>query len=664
MNFSLKLHQKILLVCLSLILITSAITAFVSYQYNVKTTVHALSDGVSLTLEQTNQVFEKFFRDAEAKIDLISEKTIPSNFTYSDSSVQALLNEFERFHAMDTDTLNLYLGTAEGEMILYPVQELPGDYDPRTRPWYEDAIERKGEIIWTAPYINATDGQVIISAAKTIEQGGQVAGVLTLDLSLQKLIAWLSEFKIGDEGEGHAVLYNQQSILYHPDSSQIGEDRVTEEWMEMMNEKSGFHEVELDGEWKAFNYITNPTTGWNIAAIVPLSEFENQATRIIRPLSLTVAIVFLLAIILTWLFARQLTKPIHQLSATLGKVEHGDLTARSHLSRGDELGKLAVSVDSMIEQMSQLIRSTDRVSKQVVSASNSLTVSSSEMKLASEEVAKTMSDMTHGVNHTAELVDQTVSSITNWSSRFTQMNRESDRMQQDSIEMTSVTMNGLKIGEELKDSSENSSRQMTEAIDAVHTLLERTEQISDVIQMIADFTNQTNLLALNASIEAARAGEAGKGFSVVAFEIKKLAVRSNQALQDISDLMEQTRRDSYHTNHVMQSAFDIARKQTETATVTQEAFQKIEQHVSLNSATIKGISESISEMEAEKKNILQALEDMTAVSQQSAAGSEEILSSVEEQLATMAQLNEMAQKLRRDSEDLQQTLNQFTFQDE
>ncbi|KAF6613490.1 methyl-accepting chemotaxis protein, partial [Paenibacillus sp. EKM208P] len=104
---------------------------------------------------------------------------------------------------------------------------------------------------------------------------------------------------------------------------------------------------------------------------------------------------------------------------------------------------------------------------------------------------------------------------------------------------------------------------------------ERTQQIDTMLHAITDIAQQTNLLALNASIEAARAGEEGRGFSVVASEVRKLAEQSNQSSGQISELIQNMRKDMEHSLKTMERVKQDVDSGIKIASETEQQFNKI-----------------------------------------------------------------------------------------
>lgn len=148
--------------------------------------------------------------------------------------------------------------------------------------------------------------------------------------------------------------------------------------------------------------------------------------------------------------------------------------------------------------------------------------------------------------------------------------------------------------------------------------------------VITAIANQTNLLALNASIEAARAGQEGKGFAVVASEIKNLAAQSNLAALEIQSLLEQLTKNSNQSVHLMLDARETIAVQKDNLVKTVHAFQVVESGIHESVTGIDAISLKTDTLDISRKNTIKAVESLTAIAEENAAGTEEVAASVEE----------------------------------
>jgi methyl-accepting chemotaxis protein len=128
---------------------------------------------------------------------------------------------------------------------------------------------------------------------------------------------------------------------------------------------------------------------------------------------------------------------------------------------------------------------------------------------------------------------------------------------------------------------------------SIQDLKELTENILSMVKVITDIASQTNLLSLNAAIESARAGEAGKGFSVVADEIRKLAVTSNSSASNIINTVNDINRKVSLVDENMKKTLLSIHEQKESLGDTNELFTNISNNVSRIESTFQTVNNNL-----------------------------------------------------------------------
>jgi methyl-accepting chemotaxis protein len=215
--------------------------------------------------------------------------------------------------------------------------------------------------------------------------------------------------------------------------------------------------------------------------------------------------VFALTLSLGWLFGRWFLRPLLEIIEVTRQLQQGHLYDHSHVKRGDELGDLANQVNSVVDRFSEVISGIRETTSSVSTASNELNQSAGQLAQGSTEQAATLEEIAGSL----QSVDASVG-------RNAQHAKDTARM------------------------ANEASAQAEKGGDAVRETVSAMREITQKILVVADIAYQTNLLALNAAIEAARAGAHGKGFAVVAGEVRKLAEKSQDAAQQISNLAKKS----------------------------------------------------------------------------------------------------------------------------
>ncbi|MBT4860900.1 MAG: methyl-accepting chemotaxis protein [Gammaproteobacteria bacterium] len=287
-----------------------------------------------------------------------------------------------------------------------------------------------------------------------------------------------------------------------------------------------------------------------VAAILPIlgvalwsAGIVSQNTGILLSLSSPVILMFSLYFIYLSLF-----KPLGKISDIIRNISSGELQQQIEIRSENEIGNLFLTAKIIQARLKTVIG-------QISESSINVSVNADSLSQAGNESFMQMSSQLNETQSVASAISQMTSAIEEVAGNTASVSTETeDAMQEAEKNIKLVNQLNITITR-LVDEVENSSN-------VIATLNAKSTDISSIIESINSIAEQTNLLALNAAIEAARAGEQGRGFAVVADEVRTLAVRTQDATREITDVIASLQTEVKNAIHVM----DKGQKQAVAAT--------------------------------------------------------------------------------------------------
>lgn len=645
-----------------LLLLVVSVLGFIAYQESSKAVVAEVEEALELMARESANLVQSNISEQLSKLSVLADRNDIRGMVWLQQA-QVLQRQYKRI-----GFLNLSVASSNGKLRHQDMTEDSlGEDDLHIQRAF-DGIASVSD-----PFLHAETNELIIKFAVPIEQGADVVGALVGTQSASLLYDITDRMAYGENGYAY-IIREDGTIIAHPDReyivaqrnifNEIEENGELKNWGVAMKEAEDFGVIgySIFGRHRLTGVAPVSGTSWTIGVGAFEKDILSGLVALRNRLIRLAFMVLIAGLIFTNFVGKSVVKPIiasTKLAEVVATLDIREDIPKEFMLRKDEIGRLAKSLQLITENLRMFIKQVASASDHVTASAVHLTETSNQSAIASdeigrtiEEIAKSASEQAHDTEQGALKINDLGEIIENDHKLLTKLNKATEIA-------SSLKDEGLEIVDSLIEKTELNAKYGGIVYEGIVKTNNSTGKIGVASGMIQNIAEQTNLLALNAAIEAARAGEAGRGFAVVADEIRKLAEQSSTSAKEIDAVVSELQTNSENTLKSMKQAGSVIKEQEKFVGMTNEKFDGISSSVESIKDCIRFLNESSKKMDVKKGEIIDVIQNLSAIAQENAAGTQEASASTEENVAAMTEISSSSEGLSELAKELQIVIEKF-----
>jgi methyl-accepting chemotaxis protein len=637
----LSVRWQLVSVLVTLSLVPMAVTGVAAY----RSARGALDQSIRFNLEtlasQTEERLEQLLIDRQSSLRGWSElRLIQDDAVTADADGRVL--QFLQDAKRNFDLQELWVASAAGQVIASTIPGMRGR-EVGDRPWLQAA--RRGEGWVGVPQMQEFTDRVGMPIAMPLYASfdrSKIVGVIVEVVDWPKVVETLQRVKVLPEGQndrGYLLLADSRGLLLSAPAFvggwEAGKTRLSTLGLDGLEQvvaqrRTGSSTIQVGDSSFLLGFASNDPQPhlpgiWHVVLLL-------RTDVAFAPLGSLMWTILILSVVLAataagaaiyW--ANAFSRPIQALVPFLRSVAAGDLSGGFSSKRHDELGMLAQAANDMSGQLRGLILELQQAGFQITQASTQVLANAEDHASGSVQQAASISEVT-----------ATLEELTNTAKQIALSATSVEKIADDSAQAAHAGY--ASVGEALQ-AMENIRRRVADISGKTLLLGERSQRISEVLNLIKDIAGEIHLLAVNAAIESAAAGEHGKRFAVVASEVRRLAERTRESAEEIKGIVVEIQSATHSSVMATEQGVKEVENGVSLATGARGSLEQIIQMVDRTTQAIRQITLATQQQQSASEQIVQTMREVAVVTTQSA-------SSMKQSAASVGELNVLADQFK------------------
>ena len=479
----------------------------------------------------------------------------------------------------------------------------------------------------------------------------------------------------GVESSYTYIVDSEGNMLYHPNKDKIGksvENVIVKGYIQDLKSgikhDTGVVEYDYNGSIKYAACYTDGNGRFILVVSADDDDVLKDSASLIVKVTAISLLIGMAAIVVVFIFIRKIVAPlsyatnaVEELAALDFRVKN-EQQERRFAGLKDEVGNIMRAVLKLRGELTAVVTELKNQSGNLFEQSDSLSKSASDTMNNMKDTDRAVDEMANGATMLAQETQSASENVIEIGNMIDKVNDNTEELAKDADNMKELGENAENILRQLIAGQKEMVTHIGVVNDKTHEANKAAGKISEVVNLITEIASQTNLLSLNASIEAARAGEAGRGFAVVAENIKQLAEQTTSSAADIQDIIHDLEQKSDETVEKTEAVNNIVNKQSEDMKQTADILNQVITGITGLIDKIDSIAVSVANMDKSKENVVDVIGNLSSVSQENAASTEETSASTTMAMETVKKIADEAVNLKDIAQELEDRMKQFIIQ--